>query len=128
MYRISQVSGDHYAGEWPREQFRKIGISYEPSAAPKSQIYQEWLPMLNSGQVELLDLPRLITQACGLERRTSRAGRDSIDHAPGAHDDVVNAAAGALVDVVNGAKTPIVVSNEVLMRARAMGSTRQRLG
>ena len=128
MYRISQVLGDHYAGEWPREQFRKVGINYEPSAAPKSQIYQEWLPMLNSGQVELLDLPRLITQACGLERRTSRAGRDSIDHAPGAHDDVVNAAAGALVDVANGAKTPIVVSNETMMRVRAMGSMRQRLG
>jgi hypothetical protein len=33
----------------------------------------------------------------GLERRTSRAGKDSIDHAPGGHDDVANAAAGATV-------------------------------
>jgi hypothetical protein len=32
-----------------------------------------------------------------LERRTSRAGRDSIDHGPGEHDDVANAAAGALL-------------------------------
>jgi hypothetical protein len=30
-------------------------------------------------------------------RRTARGGRDSIDHAPGAHDDVANAVAGALV-------------------------------
>jgi hypothetical protein len=33
----------------------------------------------------------------GLERRTSRGGRDSIDHAPGSHDDLANAAAGAIV-------------------------------
>jgi hypothetical protein len=32
----------------------------------------------------------------GLERRTARGGRDSIDHAPGAHDDLANAVAGAL--------------------------------
>jgi hypothetical protein len=30
----------------------------------------------------------------GLERRTARGGRDSIDHAPGAHDDLANAVAG----------------------------------
>ncbi|MGI4794054.1 MAG: Arm DNA-binding domain-containing protein [Janthinobacterium lividum] len=30
------------------------------------------------------------------ERRTARGGRDSIDHAPGAHDNLVNAVAGAL--------------------------------
>ena len=41
---------------------------------------------------------RLINQLCGLERRTSRAGKDSITHAPGAHDDVANAAAGALTN------------------------------
>jgi hypothetical protein len=32
-----------------------------------------------------------------LERRTSRGGKDSVDHPPGSHDDVANAAAGALV-------------------------------
>jgi hypothetical protein len=32
-----------------------------------------------------------------LERRTSRGGKDSIDHPPGGHDDLANAAAGALV-------------------------------
>jgi hypothetical protein len=52
---------------------------------------------LNSRRAELLDLPRLVAQLVGLERRTARGGRDSIDHAPGAHDDVANAAAGALV-------------------------------
>jgi hypothetical protein len=35
----------------------------------------------------------------GLERRTTRAGKDSIDHAPGAHDDLINSVAGA-ADIV----------------------------
>jgi len=55
------------------------------------------LPLLNSNRIELLDHPRLINQLTGLERRTSRAGRDTIDHVPGGHDDVANAAAGAAV-------------------------------
>jgi len=39
----------------------------------------------------------VISQLHGLERRTARGGKDSIDHGPGAHDDVANACAGAVV-------------------------------
>ncbi len=46
--------------------------------------------------VDLLDDERLIAQIVGLERRTARGGRDSIDHAPGAHDDLANAVAGVV--------------------------------
>jgi hypothetical protein len=95
-YGITMVVGDRYGGEWPREQFRKLGIEYTVSEIPKSDIYRELLPLLNSGRVELLDDRRLLAQLAGLERRTGRGGRDSIDHAPGAHDDLANAAAGAL--------------------------------
>jgi hypothetical protein len=96
-YRLTSVHGDKYAGEWPREQFRKNGIEYLTADKPKSEIYRDFLPLLNSKQIELLDIPRLHAQLCGLERRTARGGRDNIDHAPGSHDDVINAAAGALV-------------------------------
>ena len=85
-----------------REQFEHLGIRYLVSERTKSEIYRELLPLLNSRKVELLDLPLLAVQLGGLERRTARGGRDSIDHAPGAHDDVVNAAAGALVNVRSG--------------------------
>lgn len=101
-YGIESVVGDKYAGEWPRERFAVHGIHYEPSARPKSDIYRDFVPLVNSGRVELLDHPRLLAQLAGLERRTSRAGRDSIDHAPGGHDDVANAAAGALVLALSG--------------------------
>ena len=97
-YGIHTVKGDRYAGEFSRELFRKSGIEYEPSAKSKSDIYLELLPMLNSGRAQLLDNKRLVSQLCGLERRTSRSGKDSIDHAPGRHDDLINAAAGALVE------------------------------
>jgi hypothetical protein len=96
-YQVGRVFGDRYAGEWPREVFRQRGVTYEPAEKVKSDIYLAFLPLLNSGRVDLLDNPKLVTQVCSLERRTARGGRDSIDHAPGAHDDVANAAAGALV-------------------------------
>ncbi|MCH7699340.1 MAG: hypothetical protein IH865_10435, partial [Chloroflexi bacterium] len=96
-YRVSTATADRYAGDFPVEQMRKYGITVKPSERTKSAIYKELLPLLNSGVVQLLDLPRLKAQLAGLERRTARGGRDSIDHAPGGHDDVVNAAAGALV-------------------------------
>ena len=47
-YNIGSVEGDRYAGEWPREQFLKYGIRYEASAKPKSDLYRDLLPLLNS--------------------------------------------------------------------------------
>jgi hypothetical protein len=96
-YGIRQVRGDRYAGEWPRERFRVHGIDYEPAGTTKSELYLFLLPLVNSERVELLDDERLINQLTGLERRTSRGGRDSVDHAPGSHDDRANACAGAIV-------------------------------
>jgi hypothetical protein len=55
LYRITSISGDRYAGEWPREQFRKRGIGYEPAAQPKSR-----------------HLPRLVAEA---EQRRGRLAR-----------------------------------------------------
>jgi hypothetical protein len=97
QYHVSRVSGDRYAGEFPRELFRKYNIDYKPSEFTKSELYGEMLPLLNSVRVELLDNSRLISQICNLERRTGRSGKDSIDHAPGGHDDLANSVAGALV-------------------------------
>ena len=73
------------------------GVTYELSEKPKSDIYRDMLPLLNSRKVQLLDDRRLISQLHGLERRTARGGRDTIDHGPGAHDDIANAVAGALL-------------------------------
>jgi hypothetical protein len=58
------------------------GIRYEPAAMNRSEAYLAFLPMLTSGKVDLLDNLRLINQFAGLERRTARSGKDSIDSAP----------------------------------------------
>jgi hypothetical protein len=122
-FGISSVRGDRYAGEWPRERFKVHGITYELSEKNKSEIYLTLLPLLNSQRVELLDHPRLVAQLCGLERRTARGGRDSIDHAPRAHDDIANAAAGALV-LAASKKGSLVISEELLRRAALPSSYR----
>jgi hypothetical protein len=93
-YGITTIVGDRYAGEWQREQFAKFGITYSASAKVKSDLYVDCLPVINSRRVILLDHPKLVSQFVGLERRTSRSGKDQIDHAPSAHDDLCNVAAG----------------------------------
>lgn len=95
-YGLSRVCGDRYGGLWPSDEFRKHSITYVPSELPKSDLYRELLPVMNAKKCQLLDSPRLIGQLAGLERRTARGGKDSIDHPPGAKDDLANAAAGAL--------------------------------
>lgn len=96
-YGIKSVTGDAYGGEWPRERFRKHGIEYAVSEKSRSDLYLELLPLVNAARVELLDEPRLVGQLAGLERRTSRSGKDTVDHRPGGHDDLANSVAGALV-------------------------------
>lgn len=99
-YGLSSVTGDRYAGEWPREQFRKQGVHYKLAEQTRSDLYRDLLPALNSGTLDLLDHRPLVSQLVGLERRVARGGKESIDHAPGGHDDVANAVAGAVVGLL----------------------------
>jgi hypothetical protein len=132
-YRISKVFGDRYGGEWVASAFRKAGIHYSASEKVKSDLYRDLLPAINSQGADLLDDPRLVTQLIQLERRTTRSGKDSIDHPPGGHDDLANAVAGALVHVptVNRAgaeygdfantKMPEVILGYAHMKTRRIG-------
>jgi hypothetical protein len=97
VYGITKVRGDRYGGEWPAERFRSYGITYQTSDLSKSEIYLNALPLLTAGKCELLDNARMENQLKGLERRPSRGGREIIDHAPAAHDDIANAVCGALL-------------------------------
>ena len=108
-YRINAVAGDKYGGEWPRERFRVNGINYELANKTKSEYYQAFLPIINSKNIELLDHPKLINQLVSLERRTGRSGKDSIDHSPGSHDDVINSVAGVAVELTGSSGVPALV-------------------
>lgn len=100
-YRLSETSGDRYAPGFVSEGFRLNQIHYRASERDRSAIYLESLPLVNAGQVVLLDRPDLLRELRGLERRRGTGGRDRVDHRRGAHDDASNAAMGALVRAVN---------------------------
>lgn len=92
LYRCHQVTGDRYAGEWPRDAFRRLDITYEVSDRNRSELYGNLEPLINAGSVELLDHPKVFQQFIGLVLKGSK-----IDHPANEHDDHCNAAAGALV-------------------------------
>jgi hypothetical protein len=58
-------------------------------------MFIDLLPLINSRCIDLPDNRHLVSQLVGLERRTSRGGRDVIDHVPLAHNDIAVAVAGA---------------------------------
>ena len=111
-YGITTVTGDQYAGEFVPAAFRKHGITYTPSTRSRSEIYLDILPHFSQGRIELLDVPLLRTQLLLLERRTRSAGRDSVDHPKGAHDDLANSVCGALLLATSN--RPMKISDDAL--------------
>ena len=73
--------------------------SYVVADKSKSDIFHDFLPLLNGQLVELLDRKagivqeRAISQLLALERTVSKQGKDSIGHPRGGVDDVINAIA-----------------------------------
>jgi hypothetical protein len=97
-YGLTYVYGDRYGAQWVADAFKRHGIDLRKSPHDRSGLYLNLLPMLNSGQARLLDLPRIRSQLLALERRTIRGtGRDVIDHPQAGADDLINSVAGALV-------------------------------
>jgi len=98
-YGISVVIGDRYGGAYPEQEYLKHGLTYQPSEKNKSEIYLDFLPLVLSGSIELLDNKTLFNELRSLERRTRSGGHDSIDHPAGPrfHDDLANAVAGVCV-------------------------------
>jgi len=93
-YRCSRVTGDRYAGEWPREQFREHGVRYDLADKVKSDLYLGLVAYLNGARIELPDEAALLVELRMLERRRGPSGKDRVDHPSGRHDDRANAVAG----------------------------------
>jgi len=105
-YRIGEIRGDRYAGSWPEERFAaRGGIVYRVSELNRSELYLEFLPALTANRCQLPNSTKLKNQLTALERKTGRAGRDTVDHGVGSHDDLSNVIAGVVVEVLraNGA-------------------------
>ena len=93
-YGLSLVVGDRYGGEFAPQEYLKYGITYQASEKNKSEIYLDFLPIVLSGSIELLDNKTLFNELRSLERRTRSGGHDSVDHPPKGHDDLCNSCAG----------------------------------
>jgi hypothetical protein len=118
-YRVHSVTGDRYAAEWVVSAFRREGIVYRQSDRDRSELYLDALPLFTAGRARLLDNDRLTYQFTNLERRTTRVGRDRIDHGAAGHDDLCNSAAGALV-IAAHRPAPLILSPRQLARVAAM--------
>ena len=68
IYKISKVVGDKFAGGYSPEQFGRFNILFDQAAKPRSDLYIDLLPLINSRRIELLDHPRLVSQLVALER------------------------------------------------------------
>ncbi|MGA7453735.1 MAG: hypothetical protein WBW73_21490 [Rhodoplanes sp.] len=95
-YKVHTITGDNYSAEWVVSAFTKQGIKYIRSELPKSQLYLEMLPYFMRQNLSIPAHAKLIRELRLLERRTSRMGKDLIDHGPLGSDDYANALAVAL--------------------------------
>ncbi|MCC5977025.1 MAG: terminase [Salinarimonas sp.] len=95
-YGLRRVTGDNFAGEWVKQSFSDAGISYVRAEMPKSQLYLEAVPSFSRRTVQIPNHPVLIRELRLLERRTTRSGRDSVDHPQNGTDDFANALVGAM--------------------------------
>ncbi len=116
-YDVRRITGDRVCKEWAAEQFRKNKVELVFSEKWKSELYQMFLALANSGKVELLDSRRLRSQLLSLQRHVSRSGQDSID-SPG-HEDAANVVAGVLSMV---GSSPAPAAGAALSRGGAFGS------
>jgi hypothetical protein len=105
-YRVSRVTGDRYAGEWPREAFRSEGVQYEVAAKTKSDLYLALVSTIHGEQIELPENETMLRELRSLERRRGSSGKDRVDHPPGGHDDLANALAG-VAELVLGRRVRI---------------------
>ena len=96
-FNCTRVSGDNYAGRTFAGLFRRLGITYHVSEMKRSDIYRNFLPLVNGKLCQLPINDVLKKQLLSLDRRSLASGKEIIDHPKDAHDDVANAVAGVVV-------------------------------
>ena len=105
-YGCQKVVGDLFAAEWVASAFRDAGARYEPSPLNRSSLYLEALPSFNQGSVSIPNQALLLRELRGLERRTHRSGRDTVDHGAHGSDDHANALCGCLYMAIHETRKP----------------------
>jgi hypothetical protein len=120
-YRCAKVLGDAYAGEWVSNAFKAAGVEYARCELPKSALYLEALPYFMRGAVSIPNLPILIRELRLLERRVTRAGKDSVDHGSSGSDDHSNVLAGIMWLLRDTTVKPMVFAPPIVITKSEMG-------
>jgi hypothetical protein len=128
QFKVSKVTGDAYGKEWVAGAWRECGITYLPSTRTKNEIYLEALPAFTRGQVSLRPNETLLRELRLLERRTSRSGRDTVQHPPRGRDDYANAVCGAIALLMLDHTAPMLVTPEMVNELAMMNGGRRRAG
>jgi hypothetical protein len=106
LYRLDTVYCDAYAAELSVALYREAGLGLVRSTVTTSEAFANLLPMLASRRVEVSDDPALRREVLALERRTGRAGKDSISHPPRGRDDVAASVAHAVSAAARSSTRP----------------------
>lgn len=93
IYGLNSAIADGYAAEVSKALYRAAGVELLTADVNRSEAYLQMLPLFTGSRIEIPRDPVLRVELLGLERRTGRSGRDSVDHKPFAHDDMANAMA-----------------------------------
>lgn len=125
VYSLRSAVADQYGAELARTIYRNAGIELLAAPDSRSDCYLKLLPLMTSGKLELPPDPVLRLELLGLERKTARSGRDSVDHRSGSHDDLSNACALAAVaaarQVQSGFTVSVSYSEQALAIEREFG-------
>jgi hypothetical protein len=95
QYGIREITSDFYSAQWAETTWTASGIKFNRSKLNRSELYIEMLPLFTRGAIAIPDHARLRKELRLLERRTSRLGKDAVDHPKRGSDDYANALAGA---------------------------------
>ena len=98
-YKIDEVTGDKFSGDFASNIWEKFGISYKKSAKTKAELYLESESAFNTERVELPNKKLAAMQFKMLVRKTRSGGRDSVDTPSGEPEDESNVISGVIVAV-----------------------------
>jgi hypothetical protein len=95
-YGITSAYADTYATPWVASAFAKYGITIVTCPLSSSEIYLHSIAAWTAGRVHMLDQERAIHQLSTLKRKIGQAGRETVTHVRGAHDDLAVVVSGVI--------------------------------
>lgn len=100
-YRLREISGDRYSGQWVRQEFERARVRYKDADLDRSRSFLECESLFAQGRIELLDHPQQTREFRMLEKRARPGGRAEVTHPRGGRDDYANSLALGVARVLS---------------------------